>query len=74
MLVDRPRSTSTFSCSRYDTISLFISLNSGAVRSLGLDQGTSTTSLTVVGLFVRTTTLSDRYTASSTEWVMNIMV
>ena len=68
------RSTITFSCSRYSTISLLMLLNSGVVRFLGLDHGISTTSLTVVGLFVRTTTLSERYTASSTEWVMNMMV
>lgn len=49
-------------------------MNSGEDLSLGLSHGTSMTSFTVVGRFVSTTILSDRYTASSTEWVMNTIV
>ncbi len=65
------RSFSTRSSSR---ISLRRSANSVEERSLGFDHGRSITSLMVAGLLVRTTILSERYTASSTECVMNTTV
>ena len=56
-----PRQSSmTFCISRYSRILFLRDVNSGLALSLGLSHGTSMTLYMVDGLFVRTTTLSDR--------------